>query len=476
MRKYLKPWLKKVLSNPLECVAFSNMAIDDFVELSKSFRQFGWIPPVSPIPVMAAQYGSDQCLAMLAQLGADFSQPDIWGAPPIWHAVTCGHIATVTELANLGVDLNEYLVIASDFYQVLLACGEFPLLEGTPLMHAAWLGNVEMAQALIALGAKADCPPGSPLAVAAQRGHIDIIRVLANSNVNILNQKYQTKQPLYYAALSGSARVVKAMMELGAKVISQDIVEEEEINPFLGQYDHPLTRYGAASSLLAPDEQQRYIDRILLIRWATPLNPIDLGFDKEVYPLGTPETPLHVAATLGNLELVHLFISEGIPVDGNNTSKATPLHAAAANGHAPIIATLKQAGANLNTPTSYKEEDGITPLYMAIIFGHYSAVCILLQLGANIHLVTSKGNTPLHIACKKGAPDIVKQLINHGADVNASNNKDRDPLFYAYKYKHPLVVPILLAPYASTTVYSFHDDDESESAQNSDNANDCQQQ
>jgi hypothetical protein len=57
------------------------------------------------------------------------------------------------------------------------------------------------------------------------------------------------------------------------------------------------------------------------------------------------------------------------------------LHVAAAKGHAPVIALLRQVDANVEV----RDSRGLTPLHVAVLMGQVEAARALVQAGARIH-------------------------------------------------------------------------------------------
>ena len=77
---------------------------------------------------------------------------------------------------------------------------------------------------------------------------------------------------------------------------------------------------------------------------------------------------------------------------------ATPLHAAAHNGHERVIKLLLDHGAD---PVAV-DEDGWTAVFSVAVNGHESIVKLLLDRGADAKKFTENGSTPLHAAAQNG--------------------------------------------------------------------------
>lgn len=89
-------------------------------------------------------------------------------------------------------------------------------------------------------------------------------------------------------------------------------------------------------------------------------------------------TPLHIAASKGNLELVRVLVGAGAFVDARSGSGRTPLHLACARGHAEAMCALLDAGADVTA----RATDGCTPLHLlACRRSRVAAMIALLLVG-----------------------------------------------------------------------------------------------
>jgi hypothetical protein len=123
--------------------------------------------------------------------------------------------------------------------------------------------------------------------------------------------------------------------------------------------------------------------------------------------------PIIEAAAAGDLDRVRELLSpapELVHVRG--WMKSTPLHVAARNGHADVVATLLAAGADPDAAS----RGGNTPLDSA-----GNAQVALLLAAAIAPQWTDQSRTPLHDACRRAAHDpewlrVVELLLERGAD------------------------------------------------------------
>lgn len=151
-------------------------------------------------------------------------------------------------------------------------------------------------------------------------------------------------------------------------------------------------------------------------------------------------SPLHIAARNGNLNIVKLLIKKGSKVDVRNRRKQTPLHWAAHNGHPEIVDYLIAEGANVDAV----EDEGGTPLSWVAYVGHLEIVKQLVDYGSNIQSADMHSNTPLHWACYHGRLEVVKFLIEKGADLHKKNSYGYTPLDLAVRNGHLATVLFLL--------------------------------
>jgi len=64
-------------------------------------------------------------------------------------------------------------------------------------------------------------------------------------------------------------------------------------------------------------------------------------------------TPLHYAASGGNVELINSFIDKGAKLEVQNAQRKTPLHLAAMNDRQEAVAVLLRKGAAVEARDDY---------------------------------------------------------------------------------------------------------------------------
>jgi hypothetical protein len=105
------------------------------------------------------------------------------------------------------------------------------------------------------------------------------------------------------------------------------------------------------------------------------------------------ETPLHQAASDGELDEVKRLVEAGADVNARTQAQGTPLHWAVQGDRAnpAVISYLVEHGADVNAKNSL----GYTPLHFASLTGNIPAVERLLELGADTSIPDKHNQTPV---------------------------------------------------------------------------------
>jgi ankyrin repeat protein len=176
------------------------------------------------------------------------------------------------------------------------------------------------------------------------------------------------------------------------------------------------------------------------------------------------DTPLHVAALHGQLEVAQVLLQAGAEVNARNSYGAftpadlwgvlgssnhkdpialltvhgvdsqdmkngyTPLHLAVFSvGHKKMVELLVSKGADVNA----KAASGATPLFFAVLRDQKDDAQILIEHGADVNIPDAYGDTILDCALHLQYGSMIQLLVDHGADVNALDQSGHRPLSYA---------------------------------------------
>jgi serine/threonine-protein phosphatase 6 regulatory ankyrin repeat subunit B len=148
---------------------------------------------------------------------------------------------------------------------------------------------------------------------------------------------------------------------------------------------------------------------------------------------GCPSNALLKATTEGDLSKVkELLKSDSLTVNTTGEWDTTPLHLAAFLGEKDIVAALITGGANINAVTAFyrriqaphpaEQWGNSTPLHFAAWQNQVPVAEILLAHGANVNAKNANARMPLHWAAWNGNIKMAELLLAHGADIQAKCN------------------------------------------------------
>lgn len=125
-------------------------------------------------------------------------------------------------------------------------------------------------------------------------------------------------------------------------------------------------------------------------------------------------TPLHVAAWVGNEEILELLINQGaLCTIGTSCENILPVHLAAWFNFSKIVERLLPLGHSVNAEDGKKR----TPLIYAARGGHTDMVRFLIGCDADLNVVSENKVTATHIAALNGKHELLKLLLEAGADL-----------------------------------------------------------
>jgi ankyrin repeat protein len=138
------------------------------------------------------------------------------------------------------------------------------------------------------------------------------------------------------------------------------------------------------------------------------------------------------AARSGSIETVRLLLARGARVDARDERRGqTALMWAAAEGHAEVVRTLLDAGADLGV----RVPSGLSALSFAVREGRLATIRTLLAAGADVNEsipgdgprrtgygggTPPVGTTPLLLAVRNGHFEVAAALLDAGANPNAA--------------------------------------------------------
>jgi uncharacterized protein len=127
------------------------------------------------------------------------------------------------------------------------------------------------------------------------------------------------------------------------------------------------------------------------------------------------QTALMWAAAEGHAPVVEALVQAGANVKAASLAGFTPLVFAALKDDAKSVRTLIAAGAD----AKYALPSGTQALMVAAAYKSMTAATALAEAGADPNIADAAGNTPLHLAADAGNLELVRTLLARGANANA---------------------------------------------------------
>ncbi|MFS8004595.1 putative non-specific serine/threonine protein kinase [Helianthus anomalus] len=311
--------------------------------------------------------------------------------------------------------------------------------EGRTLLHLAVShGRADLVQVLLDYKPDVDARSTrtrigtTPLEAAVASGETLIVELLLANQATIDRLDPSTWGPIHLAAGGGHVDILRLLLVKGVDVDA-------------------VTKDGNTALHLAVEERRRDCARILL----------NCGARFDICNSSAGETPLHIAAALGDESMVKLLIQKGANKNIQNRDRKTAYDVAVEHGHTRLyealgladnlcVATRKgdiraikkllEGGVTVNG----QDQHGWTVLHRASFKGRAEIVQILIKKGVDIDARDEDGYTALHCAVESGHADVIELLVKKGADVDARTNKGATAMQIAKSLKYTGITRVLV--------------------------------
>ncbi|PYH67112.1 ankyrin repeat domain-containing protein [Aspergillus vadensis CBS 113365] len=341
----------------------------------------------------AVQQGNTDIIQLLLDSGADIAVLDDYGETPPHKSIKDGNLSTTSLL------LRDPTVWAPVF--ALHAVNNVL----PPLCMAADRGSIEMVRLLVECGwyvNEVDVEGRTPLHCAAENGHDPVVQVLLTNeqlDVNARDHRKSTASheaawkgygctPLWYATRHGHHNVALRLLEESSVIVNA--VCRFQTQPEKSTSLHHVVDCGST----------QLVQRLLAQTALTPNITDHYG-----------RSPLGSASHAGSLPMVELLLGRSdVQVNAADQNEQPPLWSAALQGHIQVVERLLQCG---DIDANQGWGPYLSPLLAAITRGHSDVVMRLLncvpRLDVNVWIYL--GDSALFLAAHQGYTDVVARLL-----------------------------------------------------------------
>lgn len=401
---------------------------------------------------VAARHGSIQMLKALIEEGGDVTWHSKAGENPLHIAVRHCHFAIVEEILSY-LTMEQSLDEAQRCVCQENQRGETPLhlaaelsrqsvheneedvcivrrlmeydakvtattkeLKETPLHYCARVGNTFVLQELLR-GVAASCLQTavnkhskngwSPLLLAAERGHLEVVRMLLQSHARVDVFDEDGKAALHLAAEKGHEDIADVLLSHKAFVNAK-------------------TKLGLTPLHHAAQNGYTRLVRLLVETHAASTDALSLS----------KQTPLHLAAMSGQLGVCSSLLKLRADITATDCHGQTPLHLAAENDHSEVVQLFLQHRPELATLANV---EGATCTHIAAAKGSVAVIRELLRFNqggtSSLHN-KANGSYPLHLAAARGHTEVVKVLLEAGASAGDEDSEGMTAIHLAAQSGH----------------------------------------
>ncbi|KAK0175380.1 hypothetical protein PV327_009132 [Microctonus hyperodae] len=254
----------------------------------------------------------------------------------------------------------------------------------------------------------------TPLLIAAHRGHMDLVTNLLANHARVDVFDLEGRSALHLAAEHGYLQVCDALLASKAFINSK-------------------SRVGRTALHLAAMNGYTHLVRFLVQDHSAAIDVLTLR----------KQTPLHLAAGSGQLEVCRLLLELGASIDATDDQGQKPIHAAAMNNYAEVAQLFLQRHPSLVMACT---KDGNTCAHIAAMQGSVRVIEELMKFDRQ-GVITARNKlteaTPLQLAAEGGHAEVVRALVRAGASCADENRAGFTAVHLAAQHGHGQVLEVM---------------------------------
>lgn len=254
----------------------------------------------------------------------------------------------------------------------------------------------------------------TPLLIASHKGHIELVNTILANHGRVDVFDVEGRSALHLAAERGYLQVCDSLLTHKAFINSKSRVGRTAL--------HLAAMNGYADLVKFLIKEHNAVIDILTLR---------------------KQTPLHLAAAAGQMEVCKLLLELGANIDATDDQGQKPIHAAAQNNYSEVVQLFLETHPSLVMATS---KDGSTCAHIAAAQGSVTVIEELMKFDRQgVISARNKLNdsTALQIAAEGGHAEVVKALVRAGASVTEENRAGFTAVHLAAKNGHGHVLEVM---------------------------------
>jgi ankyrin repeat protein len=397
---------------------------------------------------LAVTSGHLSTCQILLRFKANPTSPNNFGLTPLHLASREGYLPIVKLLFDRGASAGSHCLPgdAADIEDLSLAPtpptsnGKSGNVVISPLQLAAQNGHVDVLQALLSqrMETKVDNGDSQPnrgnlvdqedidlaLLAAAEAGHLSVVKQLIGRNIGHPGTDAMGNTALHLAAMANHSDVVTELV----KSFMVDTTNNEGLTPL-----HLVAESGNVG-----------MARLLIYHHAQVTMKTNTG-----------DNPLHLAAKRGHVSVVRVLQAARNTSSMLNNEGRTAISLAVRNGQIGVVKELLE-GQHKDSRGDRQSDPDL--LHEVVRIGSEAILQTLLESGFSCDTVNTEGDKPIHVAAREGHSTVIGVLIKSGADVNARNGYGRTPLILAAENGKVAACEVLLE--AKAEIDAKNSDDE----------------
>lgn len=254
----------------------------------------------------------------------------------------------------------------------------------------------------------------TPLLIACHRGHMELVSNLLANHARVDVFDIEGRSALHLAAEHGYLQVCDALLTNKAFINSK-------------------ARNGRTALHLAAMNGYAHLVKFLIRDHNAMIDVLTLK----------KQTPLHLAAASGQIEVCKLLLELGANIDATDEMGEKPIHAAAQNNNSEVVQLFLQQHPNLVVATT---KDGNTCAHIAAIQGSVKVIEELMKFDRT-GVITARNklndSTALQLAAEGGHADVVRTLVRAGASSTDENRQGLTAVHLAAQHGHTNVLDVM---------------------------------